>query len=54
MSEGRLPIPRAISRERSPKPERRVSTSSWAAGDREPAAITAYDDLWFQGRPQLP
>ena len=54
MSESRLPIPKAISRDRSVKPERRVSSSSWPASSREPAAITAYDDLWFQGRPQLP
>jgi len=53
MSESRLPIPKALSRDRSPKPDRRLSTV-WVAGSQEPIAITAYDDLWFQGRPQLP
>ena len=56
MSERRLPIPKAISRDRATPAPRRVSTSSssWVAEDREPVTITAYDELWFQGRPQLP
>jgi len=57
MSEGqlqRIGITRtAHSRDRAANGGRLASTSAWNGDDREPAA-TAYDDLWFLGRPQLP
>jgi hypothetical protein len=30
-----------------------VSPPSWLSDDRLDA-VTAYDEIWFQGRPQLP
>ena len=53
MSERRLPIPKAISRNRTAPTVRVASTSSWNQDDRE-TAVTAYDELWFLGRPKLP
>lgn len=50
MSEGRLPVPKVISRERVT--ESAVATTSWAP-ERD-LAVTAYDELWFQGRPTQP
>ena len=56
MSEGqlqRITSRTAHSRERAVTGGRLASTSTWNQDDREHAA-TAYDDLWFLGRPQLP
>ncbi len=54
MSEGRLqPNRTAHSRDRAASGGRLASTSAWNQDDREPAT-TAYDDLWFLGRPKLP
>jgi len=54
MSEGRLqPTRTAHSRDRAAAGGRLASTSAWNQDDREPAT-TAYDDLWFLGRPKLP
>ena len=54
MSEGRLqPIRDAHSRDRAATGGRLVSTSAWTLDAREPDT-TAYDDLWFRGRPKLP
>jgi hypothetical protein len=54
MSEGRLlPIRNAHSRDRAATGGRLASTSAWKEGAGEPAT-TAYDDLWFLGRPKLP
>ena len=52
MSEGRLPPPRAISRERLAPTSQLASTSSWSQGNSE--TVTAYDELWYTGRPKLP
>jgi len=54
MSEGRLqPNRTAHPRDRAASGGRLASTSAWNQDDREPAT-TAYDDLWFLGRPKLP
>ena len=57
MSEGQLQRIRtsrtAHSRNRAVTGGRLASTSAWTGDDREPAT-TAYDDLWFLGRPKLP
>ena len=53
MSERRLHTPKAISRERPAPTVRPASTSSWNQHERD-TAVTAYDELWFLGRPQLP
>ena len=54
MSEGRLqPIRDAHSRDRAATGGRPASTSAWNLDGGEPAT-TAYDDLWFLGRPKLP
>ena len=53
MSEGRLQPNRiAHSRDRAAG-GRLASPSAWNEDDREPVT-TAYDDLWFLGRPRLP
>jgi len=52
MSEGRLPAPKFISRERTAPAARAASSSPWVA-ERD-IAVTAYDELWFQGRPTQP
>ena len=43
----------ALSRVRAARAVRPVSTPSWHAEDR-PGSVTAYDEIWYQGRPQLP
>jgi hypothetical protein len=54
MSEANIHTPRALDRGR-PVARRRAALppSSLPAPERDPA-VTAYDELWFQGRPQLP
>ena len=54
MSEGRLqPNRTAHSRDRAAGGGRLASPAAWNQDDREPVT-TAYDDLWFRGRPKLP
>jgi len=54
MSEGRLqPNRNAHSRERAITGGQLAATSAWNGDARDPAT-TAYDDLWFLGRPKLP
>ena len=53
MSEATLQrLPNGRARRRAASNGEPVSASTWAAGRPEPA--TAYDDIWFQGRPQRP
>ena len=57
MSEGQLQriwtSRTAHSRDRAATGGRLATASAWNGDDREPAT-TAYDDLWFLGRPKLP
>lgn len=43
-----------LSRERPAPPAGVAFASSWSQHDPPRTAVTAYDEIWFLGRPQLP
>ena len=48
LNANRPPAPRAASPTAVPRPD-----DAWAPAQRD-LRVTAYDDLWYQGRPQRP